>query len=76
MTYREFGETLKKLRKGRGPGCPSFDTLIRTAQFFGVTTDYLLGVARTKAIDVAGLTDSQIEALHHLIQEFNQAYKS
>lgn len=98
MTYCEFGETLKRLRKGRGLtqselgskvglskavvskyetglGYPSFDILIRIAQFFGVTTDYLLGMAGTKTIDVTGLTDGQIEALHHLILEFNQANK-
>lgn len=99
MNYCDFGETLKKLRKGRsltqselgskiglskaviskyeiGLGYPSFDVLIRIAQYFGVTTDYLLGVAGSKTIDVTGLTDGQIDALHHLIAEFRMGNQS
>lgn len=53
-----------------GIGYPSFDILIRIAAFFGVTTDYLLGVSRSKAVDVSGLTESQIQVIHRLIAEF------
>lgn len=96
MNYCDFGETLKKLRKGHnltqrelgsiiglskaviskyetGLGYPSFDVLIRIAQYFGVTTDYLLGMADSKTINATGLTDSQIDILHHLIAEFEKA---
>ena len=53
-----------------GLGYPTFDILIRFSKFFGVTTDYLLGVAQSKTINVSGLTDSQIDILHNLIAEF------
>ncbi len=55
-----------------GLGYPTFDILIRFAEFFGVTTDYLLGVAQSKTINVTGLSDSQIDILHNLIAEFKK----
>ena len=58
-----------------GLGYPSFDVLIRIADYFSVTTDYLLGVDKSKTINVSTLTDSQIEAVHHIISEFNKANK-
>ncbi len=58
-----------------GMGYPTFDVLIRIADFFGVTTDYLLGVAKGKTIDVSGLNDTQIETVHRIIAEFNKANK-
>jgi transcriptional regulator with XRE-family HTH domain len=99
MTYCEFGENLRKLRKGRGMtqselggqiglskaviskyetglGYPSFDVLIRIARFFGVTTDYLLGVAGNKSMDITGLTESQAEVLHKLVAELRSAAKN
>lgn len=56
-----------------GMGYPTYDVLIRIAQYFGVTTDYLLGVASGKTVDVSTLTDSQIDTIHQLIAEFNKA---
>lgn len=99
MTYCEFGEILKKLRKGRGMtqselgakiglskaviskyetglGYPSFDVLIRIAQFFGVSTDYMLGVAGTKSMDITGLTEPQADALHRLVAELRTANRT
>ena len=58
-----------------GLGCPTFDVLIRIAAFFGVTTDYLLGVSGGKMIDVSDLSDSQIDALHRIIAEIKKAGK-
>lgn len=54
-------------------GYPTYDVLIRIARYFGVTTDYLLGVNKNKAVDVSGLTDSQIDTIQQLISEFQQA---
>ena len=56
----------------KGLGYPSFDILIRFANYFGVTTDYLLNVSKGKTIDVSNLNDSQIEALQRIIAEFNK----
>lgn len=78
LTQRELGAQLG-LSKAvvskyeNGMGYPSFDVLVRIAQYFGVTTDYMLGIARGKQVDVSGLTDSQIRTLHLLVAEFIKA---
>ncbi len=56
-----------------GMGYPTFDTLIRIAAFFGVTTDYLLGVSKGKTIDVSSLTDAQIDSIYKIIAELQKA---
>lgn len=53
-----------------GMGYPTFDTLIQIADFFGVTTDYLLGVAKDKTINVASLNETQIETVQSVIAAF------
>ncbi len=53
-----------------GMGYPTFDVLIQIADYFGVTTDYLLGVAKNKTIDVSNLNETQIEVIQRLITEF------
>ncbi len=58
-----------------GLGYPSFDVLIRIASFFGVTTDYLLGVSSSKTVDVSGLSDSQVDMVHRIIAEFQSVNK-
>ena len=78
LTQSEFGSKvgLSKAVVSKyetGMGYPSFDVLVRIAQYFGVTTDYLLGVARGKTIDVSGLTDNQIATIHQIIAEFKTA---
>lgn len=55
-----------------GIGYPTFDTLIQIADYFSVTTDYLLGVAKHKTIDVSSLNESQIEAVQRIVSEFNR----
>ena len=80
LTQKDFG-TKVGLSKAvvskyeNGMGYPSFDVLVRIAKYFGVTTDYLLGVARGKTVDVSELTDSQIATIHQLIAEFKIANK-
>lgn len=55
-----------------GIGYPTFDTLIQMADYFGVTTDYLLGVAKHKTIDVSNLNETQIETVQRIVAEFNR----
>ena len=59
-----------------GIGYPTFDVLIQIARYFGVTTDYLLGVSGTAAVDISGLTDSQADAVQRLIAEFRKANRA
>ena len=56
-----------------GLGYPTFETLIRISAYFGVTTDYLLGAAEAKTINVSGLSDSQIDTLQRIVTEFRKS---
>ena len=54
-------------------GYPSLNVLVKIASFYGVTTDYLLGVPYGKTVDVSALSESQVEVVQHLISEFIKA---
>ena len=80
LTQKDFGAKvgLSKAVVSKyetGMGYPTFDVLVRIAQYFGVTTDYLLGVSRGKTIDVSDLGESQIAVVHQIIEEFKTANK-
>jgi len=49
---------------------PSLEMLVKIALEFAVSVDWLLGVERTKSIDVGGLSDEQVIMLAGLIEEF------
>ena len=50
-----------------GDRAPSLKTLIRMANFFNVSTDYLLGVAPQTPVNLEGLTPSDAELVIALI---------
>ncbi len=52
---------------------PSVEMLIRIADFFGVTTDSLLGRASDKTIDATGLLDEQAAHIRLLITDMKRA---
>lgn len=54
---------------------PSLDMLIKYAKKFHVSTDYLLGIESNKTINVNNLTDSQINILNQLVNEFISSNK-
>lgn len=58
-----------------GIGYPTLDTLIYFAEYFGVTTDYLLGVEHKKTIDVTDLSSSEIDSLNNIIKEYRKYKK-
>ena len=47
---------------------PSFETLIKLAAFFGVTTDYLLGLEKGRTVNIEGLTEHESEAISNMIE--------
>ena len=51
---------------------PSYEVLIKFAQLFGVTTDYLLGFSRLKSVDVTGLPDSQVDLIVRMVNELKK----
>ena len=54
---------------------PPPDTLVRLADLYGVSVDYLLGVKndRKRVLVIDGLTPSQEKVLEILAEEFRQA---
>ena len=51
---------------------PSIELLEKTADLFGVTTDYLLGREPLRVLDVSGLTAQQIAHLRVLVEDLRQ----
>ena len=50
-----------------GTRYPSYDVLIKLAQIFHVSTDYLLGLTNKRNIDVTGLNDNEIEVISQFV---------
>ena len=46
---------------------PSYEILIKLAAFFGVTTDYLLGLEKSRTINADGLSKQEIEVVAGMI---------
>ena len=51
---------------------PSVDLLVRLADFFGVSTDYLLGREHQRTLDTAGLSGQQLTYLQMLIDDMRE----
>lgn len=57
-----------------GSRLPSFETLLRIARVFHVSTDYLLGVESVgHTLDAKDLTPSQYQAVLEIIEQFRIA---
>ena len=48
---------------------PSIDILIRIAQFFSVSTDYLLGLDDRLYIEITGLSQTQLSHVQQIIDD-------
>lgn len=51
---------------------PSIEMLIKIADFFNVTTDFLLGRSDKTYIDVTGLTDEQISHISLIVSDMTK----
>ena len=54
---------------------PSVDMLVKIADFFNVTTDFLLGRNEKAYIDVSGLTEKQISHISLIISDISNLNK-
>lgn len=50
---------------------PSIDMLVKIADFFGVTTDYLLGRSNDNSLDVSQLTPEQAAHIKMIISDIS-----
>lgn len=54
---------------------PSIDMLIKIAQFFSVSTDFLLELDSRRYIEVTGLTEKQLAHVQQIISDITGASK-
>ena len=54
----------------RGASAPSIQTLVQLSDFFKVSSDFLLGIPRTRSISVDGLAPDEISLLLRMISYF------
>ena len=81
ITQAELAKQLGITRSGvnaweMGISMPSTQYIVYLAQFFGVSTDYLLGVETSSVVSVAGLSDREIAAVVEIIQCFRDKNSS
>ena len=51
---------------------PSIDMLCKIADFFGVSTDYLLGRSERRVIEISNLTEEQISHITNIINDLGK----
>ena len=51
---------------------PSIDMLCKIADFFGVSTDYLLGRSERRVVEVSNLTDEQISHITSIVNDLGK----
>ena len=51
---------------------PSIDMLCKIADFFGVSTDYLLGRSERRVVEVSNLTDEQISHIISIVNDLGK----
>lgn len=51
---------------------PSLNVLIKLSSKFGVPMEQLLGVVKTKTVDISNLTDEQSALISDMIKQFNK----
>lgn len=54
---------------------PSPDVLIKLASIFHVTTDYLLGIEKTKTIDITGLDSEDEKVIRTMVEHLRNIKK-
>ncbi len=73
ITQAELAKRLGVTRSGvnaweMGISVPSTQYVVKLAEFFAVSTDYLLDVPQTAAVSVEGLSEKEIAAIVDIIE--------
>ena len=55
---------------------PSIEMLTRLADYFGVTTDYMLGRTQNRSLDISKLTADQANHIMLIVEDFISLNKS
>lgn len=55
-----------------GSRYPSYDVLIKLANMFHVSTDYLLNMTSKRTIDISDLSEDEIELISQLVNKLRQ----
>ncbi|MBQ7661636.1 MAG: helix-turn-helix transcriptional regulator [Clostridia bacterium] len=80
ITQTELAKKIGITRSGvnaweMGISMPSTQYVVELAQFFGVSTDYLLGVEKTAALYVDGLGEKDILLLYQMIEHLKAKHQ-
>ena len=54
---------------------PSIEMLVKMADFFGASTDYLLGRTEKRTIEVSKLTEQQINSITTIVKDLEKLKK-
>lgn len=54
---------------------PSVEVLIKLCQFFGVSSDYLLGLSDKMEFEISELNEEQLDIIMSMIAQFNKFNK-
>lgn len=54
---------------------PSFDILVRLANLYRVSTDYLLGQTNTRSVELSGLTEDEASMICELVASMSKKNK-
>ncbi len=80
MTQSELAKKLGITRSGvnaweMGTTAPSTQYIVKLAEIFKVSTDFLLDVASTSTVSVEGLTDREIASIVEIINCYKENKK-
>ena len=78
LTQEEFGRLFHVTRQTVSNWendniLPSIEMLVKIANFFEVSTDYLLGLDKKRTLDVENLTEIQISHIQLIVDDLRNA---
>lgn len=77
MNQENFGKSLCVTKQSvsnweNGNILPSIDMLIKIAEMYSVSTDYLLGLNDKRLLDVSDLTNEQVAHIQNIVDDIRK----